>query len=375
MLIFKNREENKVHGCQIHECNSFELFLLEAKKVVTGNDHFIISCLLDSQNDPFFIYEEKDFRKMQQKLKDYAIFDVIPIEKSLSMEFKVSNFKFEKSQFIEQINKYEDNSLHFNSSTTFNLMPGSLNFLNPEINKPKCLKLKTFPELQKNWQNEFEENKTSQSIFLSVNSKNMNFNKSNLKNLAYEESHFSQVSFASITQSEFNQMINENQTVKKLDTSICELGTEMQNTLGELRANLRSAHIISDEKTKRCKNTNIHRSVKCSFCRSEPIIGKRFVCLVCPDFELCQICEKRNNHIHPMLRLAERTNFKTIETIKKRTVTKAMLEKISEHKLRKVTLKFFAGSNYGETFYEQFLAKNKQLDFNNFFQKVAQIFG
>ena len=46
-----------------------------------------------SQNDSFFIFEEKDFRKMQQQIKDYAIFDVTPIEKILLMELKSEYFQ------------------------------------------------------------------------------------------------------------------------------------------------------------------------------------------------------------------------------------------------------------------------------------------
>lgn len=56
------------------------------------------------------------------------------------------------------------------------------------------------------------------------------------------------------------------------------------------------------------KNLGVsHYNVICDGCQAAPIVGKRFKCLVCPDFDLCETCELKG-HSHPMVRLAEVTN-------------------------------------------------------------------
>ncbi len=56
------------------------------------------------------------------------------------------------------------------------------------------------------------------------------------------------------------------------------------------------------------KPTNVHTGVKCDGCGAQPIVGVRFKCTVCPDYDLCATCEFKNQqqqqhdagHIHPL---------------------------------------------------------------------------
>jgi len=49
----------------------------------------------------------------------------------------------------------------------------------------------------------------------------------------------------------------------------------------------------------------VHRSVTCDGCQMFPIQGNRYKCYVCPDFDLCEMCEEANKHRtdHPMLKI------------------------------------------------------------------------
>lgn len=44
------------------------------------------------------------------------------------------------------------------------------------------------------------------------------------------------------------------------------------------------------------KNETIHSGVSCDICQIHPIMGARFKCSVCRDFDLCSKCEQGNNH-------------------------------------------------------------------------------
>ena len=50
----------------------------------------------------------------------------------------------------------------------------------------------------------------------------------------------------------------------------------------------------------KCKT--IHNGVQCNYCKRNPIVGYRYKCMDCPDYNLCQICEKVVEHEHNFIR-------------------------------------------------------------------------
>ena len=47
----------------------------------------------------------------------------------------------------------------------------------------------------------------------------------------------------------------------------------------------------------------VHPKVKCDGCLSAPIQGTRYKCTVCPNFDYCEVCEARETHPHPFLKI------------------------------------------------------------------------
>jgi len=49
----------------------------------------------------------------------------------------------------------------------------------------------------------------------------------------------------------------------------------------------------------------IHARVTCDGCLTTPIVGNRYKCTVCDDFDYCEACEERNaeTHKHPFLKI------------------------------------------------------------------------
>jgi hypothetical protein len=52
-------------------------------------------------------------------------------------------------------------------------------------------------------------------------------------------------------------------------------------------------------------NIATHSGINCDICQEKPITGIRFKCRVCPDFDLCSDCEAKNLHPtdHPLLKM------------------------------------------------------------------------
>jgi hypothetical protein len=52
---------------------------------------------------------------------------------------------------------------------------------------------------------------------------------------------------------------------------------------------------------------SVHKSTLCDRCGISPIIGTRYSCLICQNFDLCEYCENADTHPkeHPMIKLKE----------------------------------------------------------------------
>lgn len=47
----------------------------------------------------------------------------------------------------------------------------------------------------------------------------------------------------------------------------------------------------------------VHAHITCDECGTSPIVGIRYKCVVCPDFDVCQKCEAKSTHAHPFLKI------------------------------------------------------------------------
>ena len=63
------------------------------------------------------------------------------------------------------------------------------------------------------------------------------------------------------------------------------------------------------------KCETVHEGIKCQKCFQEPIIGYRYKCSVCKDYDLCQNCEEKNSiseeHKHEFIKIRNNLNEST----------------------------------------------------------------
>lgn len=59
-----------------------------------------------------------------------------------------------------------------------------------------------------------------------------------------------------------------------------------------------------EQENQQQQTQNIHPHVTCDGCNSG-MVGNRYKCLICPDYDLCEHCEGEKKHNeHPMIRIA-----------------------------------------------------------------------
>ena len=82
---------------------------------------------------------------------------------------------------------------------------------------------------------------------------------------------------------------------------------ELQKKYNE-KANLMRNQL--ENKNVSYKNNTIHHGIKCNQCFQEPIIGYRYKCCECPNFNLCEKCEENNSkeeeHIHDFIKMKKK---------------------------------------------------------------------
>jgi len=87
--------------------------------------------------------------------------------------------------------------------------------------------------------------------------------------------------------------------IEEQNLKIKDFEQEIENSKIEIN-NLKANITFSNIKT-------IHKGIKCNMCNKEPIIGIRYKCSKCDDYNLCENCEEKNftsgEHTHDFLKL------------------------------------------------------------------------
>merc|ERR1719317_233972 len=84
--------------------------------------------------------------------------------------------------------------------------------------------------------------------------------------------------------------------------------TEMSGPVYKLIINIKSEKKSKDISS---KESQIHSGIVCDGCGKTPIVGPRYKCVVCDDFDLCGSCEAAGRHPgHNMIRISnQEMNF------------------------------------------------------------------
>merc|ERR1719317_1494276 len=84
--------------------------------------------------------------------------------------------------------------------------------------------------------------------------------------------------------------------------------TEMSGPVCKLIINIKSENKSEDISS---KESQIHPGIVCDGCEKTPIVGPRYKCVVCDDFDLCGSCEAAGRHPgHNMIRISnQEMNF------------------------------------------------------------------
>jgi chemotaxis protein histidine kinase CheA len=101
--------------------------------------------------------------------------------------------------------------------------------------------------------------------------------------------------------------------------SVCDLiNKNLEKVKGQLcEQTVNQAFKIIDSKVSlnQSQVTTVHNGFTCDGCGMNPIIGVRYRCHTCPNFDFCETCEqfRGEEHAHPMIKYRNECNWKTFE--------------------------------------------------------------
>ena len=103
-----------------------------------------------------------------------------------------------------------------------------------------------------------------------------------------------------------------------------DLEVKRENDYNELSRSISSRNNLSMCET-------VHNGIKCEKCKKEPIIGYRYKCSICENYNLCEECEEKNaetqEHKHNFIRIRKANDENKKENIKNNNVIS--LEKVN----------------------------------------------
>jgi len=89
---------------------------------------------------------------------------------------------------------------------------------------------------------------------------------------------------------------------KNIDTIRSELiKRTIEETSKAVEKTINDSYCSSIEKS---VNYSVHKGVRCDICQVSPIVGNRYKCTVCYNYDLCDACESASadSHHHPMVK-------------------------------------------------------------------------
>lgn len=104
-------------------------------------------------------------------------------------------------------------------------------------------------------------------------------------------------------------------STKSADPNTIELDVDLGKNLGETIQNLIGGFQSAYSRRYNPNNNNaaqgeVHYGVTCDSCNAYPIVGNRYKCSVCPDYDLCQTCHSQEKHKeHTLNKVEARSPF------------------------------------------------------------------
>ena len=202
---------------------------------------------------------------------------------------------------INNNNNNKENDLDINkvnSDECFNLLPSDSKDINLEENNNNNI------NDNNNKENYNDNNQDVNSENSEDNIKNFDMKISHNVELgkSKEESNDNEINIYQIVEEEEKEdkEDKEEKEENKFEDNVKNI---IENNMNHIKNDILNSLITQKSKIQKSKYNVVHNDVKCQICGTCPIVGIRYKCLECKDYDLCEYCEGVHGHPHPLLTL------------------------------------------------------------------------
>ena len=258
------------------------------KRLKEQNNYLLLNNINDRKNSE----NEKIYNNDNKEANNIINIEIIEKEEK-------DEIISDKNNLNNEVNKNENININNNGNNLdFNKVNSDDNFnLLPSDSKDNIL------EENNNNINDNNNKEINNDNNQDVNSEN---SEDNIKNFDMKISHNVELgkSKEESKDDEINiyQIVEEDEKEDKEEKQENKFEDNVKNII-ENNMNHIKNDILNSLITQKSKYNIVHNDVKCQICGTCPIVGIRYKCLECNDYDLCEYCEGVHGHPHPLLTL------------------------------------------------------------------------
>ena len=254
--------------------------------------------LLKQKNETF----EEMSNVQNEKIKILESQKENEIEKSKIFLKSLEDEQNQKNAIAEQLEETKklNESMSFINNSIFNI-----NNKNENEDREKDIQLNNLKEENKMLKNQLEEERSKIKIF-NTNQEEYYNNKINQSVIAIQTKDEEIKEIKNSYENKLNNIREEcSQEVKQ---KLSKKYIEKLQPVQESKINIQKTNDNYELNTSRSimsrisQCSTIHTDIKCNNCGACPIVGYRYKCLECPNYNLCNECEKIVSHEHNFIR-------------------------------------------------------------------------
>ena len=117
-----------------------------------------------------------------------------------------------------------------------------------------------------------------------------------------------------------------------------------------------------------------HLNTFCNGCNAGDITGKRFKCLACWNYDLCENCEETIEHPHPMIRILAPESTPHFTELNQLHILRQRTDNQNENGIKERYLRHITKNAYADSLYKHLLNNKKHLTAEEFIIEISNIF-
>lgn len=174
-----------------------------------------------------------------------------------------------------------------------------------------------------------------------------------------------------------HDIINNNTKLEQIDTKLSIIESSLCDKLVCLKTQI--VNDLQDYDNNKNTNNQVkairHFGVTCEGCNKTDFHGKRYQCLLCSNYNLCEKCEAKTDHPHNMIRFIDRDLEKKGNTLTRLNRLLNFNNYTDQQEVKERVLRVITREAYDNLFYVALAKRYTETPLQDFIDQMSTLFG